>query len=168
MCWAVSRTWQCGISVGLGLAVSIDGKTANPRGCEKPKDVGREERRLGDPFAGDSGGARTDASLAQLRLVIGFHEGCHRRELEKLITDGGRYTKYHPNVMLALFASHGDAQSGHVPSGGLAESKFEEFKVVASTSTTPAERAQIRSGAVTAEELRQYAYGYLRLQPMKT
>ena len=26
--------------------------------------------------------------------------------LEKLVTDGGRYTKYHPNVMLALFASH--------------------------------------------------------------
>ena len=26
---------------------------------------------------------------------------------EQLITDGGRSTKYHPNVMLALFASHG-------------------------------------------------------------
>ena len=70
--------------------------------------------------------------------------------LEKLTTDGGRYAKYHPNVMLALFASHSDAQSGQVPSGGVAESKCDEFKIVASTSTTPAENALIRSGAVTA------------------
>ena len=82
-----------------------------------------------------------------------------------MITDGGRYDKYHPNVMIALFASHGDAQSGHVPSGGVAESKSEEFKVVASTSTTPAERALIRSGAVTAEELRQYADEQSNRQP---
>ena len=85
--------------------------------------------------------------------------------LEKLITDSGRYTKYHPNVVLALFASHGDAQSGQVPSGGVAESKFDEFKVVASTSTTPAENALIRSGAVTAEALRQYADEHSNRQP---
>ena len=85
--------------------------------------------------------------------------------LETLITDGGRYTKYHPNVMLALFASHGDAQSGHVSSGGVAESKCDEFKVVAGTSTTPAENAFIRSGAVTAEELRLYADEHRNRQP---
>ena len=46
------------VGVGLGLAVSIDGKKAKPRGCEKPKDAGREERRLGDPLVGDSGSTR--------------------------------------------------------------------------------------------------------------
>ena len=85
--------------------------------------------------------------------------------LENLITDGGRYTKYHPNVMLALFASHGGTQSGGVPSSGVEESKFEEFKVVASTSTTPAENALINSGAVTAEVLRQYADKHGNRQP---
>ena len=50
--------------------------------------------------------------------------------LEKLITDGGRYTKYHPNVMLALFTNHGDTQSGQVSSGGVEESKCDEFKAV--------------------------------------
>ena len=85
--------------------------------------------------------------------------------LKKLITDGGRYTKYHPNIMPALFASHGDTQSGQVSIGGLEESKCEEFKVVASTPTTPAENDLIRSGAVTAEELRMYADEHSNRQP---
>ena len=58
--------------------------------------------------------------------------------LEKLVTDGGRYTKYHPNVMLALFASHYmlDTQPDQVSGEGLDESKCDEFEVVASTSAT--------------------------------
>ena len=85
--------------------------------------------------------------------------------LEKLVTDGGRYTKYHPNVMLALFASHEDAQSVQVSGEGLEESKCEEFKVVASTSATPAEIDLIRSGAVTSEELLMYADTHSNRQP---
>ena len=85
--------------------------------------------------------------------------------LEKLITDGGRYTKYHPNVMLALFASHNNTQSGQVSSGGLEESRCDEFKVVASTSATPAEIYLIRSDAVTSEELRMYADAHSNRQP---
>ena len=58
--------WALAVCVGVGLrlAVSVDRKKAKPRGCEKPKNVGREERRLGDPLAGDSGSACTNASLA--------------------------------------------------------------------------------------------------------
>ena len=79
--------------------------------------------------------------------------------LEKLGTDGGRYTKYHPNVMLALFASHYmlDTQPGQASGEGLEESKCDAFKVVASTFATPAEVGMIRSGVVTSEELRVYA-----------
>ena len=62
------------VGVGLGLVVSFDGKKAKPRGCVKPKDAGREESRLGDPLVGDDGSARTYAPLAQLRLVMDFHE----------------------------------------------------------------------------------------------
>ena len=87
--------------------------------------------------------------------------------LEKLITDGGRYTKYHPNVMLALFASHGGAQSGKMPDFGVEKSKFEELKVVAKTSIAPAANYLIRSGAVTAEELRQYAATRINRQPFE-
>ena len=87
--------------------------------------------------------------------------------LEKLITDGGRYTKYHPNVMLALFASHYmlDTQPDQVSGGGLEESKCDEFKVVASTSATPAELGMICSGVVTSEELRVYADAHKNRQP---
>ena len=67
------------VGVGLRLAVSVDRKKAKPRGCEKPKDVGREERWLGDPLVGDSGSACTNTPLAKLRPIVGFHEGCHRR-----------------------------------------------------------------------------------------
>jgi hypothetical protein len=76
--------------------------------------------------------------------------------LEKLITDGGRYTNYRPNVMLALVASRGGAQSGAVPDSGVEESKFEELAVVARASTSPAANSLIHSGAVTADELHQY------------
>ena len=85
--------------------------------------------------------------------------------LEKLVTDNGRYRKYYPNVMLALFSSHEDAQSVHVSGEGLEESKCGEFKVVASTSATPAEIDLIRSGAVTSEELHMYADAYGNRQP---
>ena len=73
------RTLAVRVGVGLRLAVSVDRKKAKPRGCEKPKDVGREERWLGDPLVGDSGSACTNAPLAKLRPIVGFHEGCHRR-----------------------------------------------------------------------------------------
>ena len=77
--------------------------------------------------------------------------------LEKLVTDGGRYTKYHPNVMIALFASHLDTQPDQASGEGLEESKCDEFKVVASPFATPAEVEMIRSGVMTSEELRVYA-----------
>ena len=79
--------------------------------------------------------------------------------LEKLFADGGRYTKYHPNVMLALFASHYmlDTQSDQASGGGLEESKYDEFIVLASPFATPAEVDMIRGGVVTSEELRVYA-----------
>ena len=64
--------------VGLGLAVSVDGKKAKARRGEEPKDVGREERGLGDPFVGDGGSARTYTPLAQLGLIVCCHEGRHR------------------------------------------------------------------------------------------
>ena len=48
---------------------------------------------------------------------------------------------------------------------GLEESKCDEFKVVASTSATPAEIDLIRSGAVTSEELRMYADAHSNRQP---
>ena len=73
------RTLAVRVGVGLRLAVGVDRKKAKPRGCEKPKDVGREERWLGDPLVGASGSACTNAPLAKLRPVVGFHEGCHRR-----------------------------------------------------------------------------------------
>ena len=57
--------------------------------------------------------------------------------LEKFITDGGRYTKYHPNVMLTPYASHGGTELGAVPDSGVEESKFGELEVVARTPTTP-------------------------------
>ena len=40
--WALAMR----VGVGLRLAVSVDRKKAKLRGCEKPKDVGREERWL--------------------------------------------------------------------------------------------------------------------------
>ena len=45
--------WALAVRVGvrLRLAVSVDRKKVKPRGCEKPKDVGREERWLGGPLA---------------------------------------------------------------------------------------------------------------------
>ena len=47
--------------------------------------------------------------------------------LEKLVTDGGRYTKYHPNVMLAFFANHYmlDTQPDQASGEGLEESKYD-------------------------------------------
>ena len=48
--------------------------------------------------------------------------------LEKLATDGGRYAKYHPNTMLALFTNHymldiPELQPGQASGEGLEESK---------------------------------------------
>ena len=73
------RTLAVRVRVGLRLTVSVDRKKAKPRGCENPKDTGREERRLGDSFVGGSGRTCTNAPLAKLRPIVGFHEGCHRR-----------------------------------------------------------------------------------------
>ena len=79
-----------------------------------------------------------------------------------------RYTKYHPNVMLALFASRdGEQQSGTVPDSGVEESKFEELVVVASTSTSPAANSLIRSDAVIADAPRQYKAKHSNRQPFK-
>ena len=66
------------VGVGLGLAVSIDGKKAEARRSEEPKDAGREERGLGDPFVGGGGSARAHTPLAQLGLVVFCHESRHR------------------------------------------------------------------------------------------
>ena len=94
--------------------------------------------------------------------------------LEKLVTDGGRYEKYHPNVMLSLFENHymldiPELRPGKASGEGLEESKTGEYSdsddvdpstfvnVVASTSATPTETALIRSGSVTAEHLQTYA-----------
>ena len=80
--------------------------------------------------------------------------------LDKMVNDDdGRYAKYHPNVMLALFASHcmmdvPVRQSSQGSGEGLEESKSEECNVVASCKPTPAELDMIRSGAVTSEQLR--------------
>ena len=48
---------------------------------------------------------------------------------------------------------------------GLEESKCDEFKVVVSSSATPAELDLIRSGVVTSEELRMYADTHGNRQP---
>ena len=83
--------------------------------------------------------------------------------LEKLVTDDGRYAKFHPNVMLALFANHymldvPELQPDQASGEGLEESKAGDYsdsddadlstfvQVVASTFATPAEVALIRSG----------------------
>jgi len=52
------------VGVGLGLAMGIDWKEAESGGGKEPKDVGREKRGLGDPFAGDGVCTRTYTSLA--------------------------------------------------------------------------------------------------------
>ena len=67
--WALAMN----VGAGLGLAVSIDGKKAEARRCEEPKDAGREERGLGDPFVGDGGSARAHTPLAKLVLVVLCH-----------------------------------------------------------------------------------------------
>ena len=87
-----------------------------------------------------------------------------------MVNDDGRYAKYHPNIMLALFASHcmtdvPEQQSSQGSGEGLEESKSDEFKVVASNSPTPAELGMIRSGAVTSEQLREYANTHNNRQP---
>ena len=82
--------------------------------------------------------------------------------LEKLVTNDGRYAKYHSNVMLALFANHcmmdvPELQPDQASGEGIEESKCDEFKVTASTFATPAEVGMIHSGVVTSEELLVYA-----------
>ena len=54
------------VGVGLGLAMSIDGKKAEARRGEEPKDAGREEHGPGDPLVDDGGGTRAYTSLSQL------------------------------------------------------------------------------------------------------
>ena len=85
--------------------------------------------------------------------------------LDKMVNDNGRYAKYHPNVMLALFANHCmtdvlELQPNQALGEDLEESKSDEFKVVVSTSATPAELDMIHSGVVTSDELRVYADTY--------
>ena len=64
--WALAMD----VGVGLGLAMGVDWKEAESCRGEEPKDVGREKRGLGDPFAGDGGSTRAYTPLAQLVLVI--------------------------------------------------------------------------------------------------
>ena len=56
------------VGVGLGLAMGVDWKEAEACGGEEPKDIRREELRLGDPFVGDGGSACTYTPLAQFGL----------------------------------------------------------------------------------------------------
>ena len=47
--------------------------------------------------------------------------------LTKFVVDGGRYAKYHPNMMLSMFHSMSDVHpAGAAPSSGIEESKFED------------------------------------------
>ena len=52
--WALAMN----VGVGLGLAARVDRKKAMTRRSEEPKDVGREQRGLGDPLVGGGGSAR--------------------------------------------------------------------------------------------------------------
>ena len=90
--------------------------------------------------------------------------------LGKMVNTDGRYAKYHPNVMLALLSSHcmldaSARQSSQGSGEGLEESKSEECNVFANCKPTPAELDMIRSGAVSSEQLREYANTHKNRQP---
>ena len=52
-------------------SVSVYGQKTEARRGEELKDIGREERGLGDPVVGDGGSARAHTSLTKLRLSVG-------------------------------------------------------------------------------------------------
>ena len=68
--------------------------------------------------------------------------------LLKKLVDGGRYAKYHPNMMLSMFRSMPDVHpDGAAPPSGVGESKFED------------------PDAPSAEELRDYRLRFPNRQP---
>lgn len=80
--------------------------------------------------------------------------------LHKLVTSGGRYSKYHPNMMLSLYDSSDDAAaldpSSESTNDGVEESKHDPDPSVSDLAPVTASEALLRTGVVTEQELSDY------------